>query len=250
MHGHCQRLSGLALALSAAVLALAVAVGPALATNAHRRPLAGVAAAGSFSAPVRAARRRVGLATATVPKTSARNRLRHRSRARPVARAAGDPAVTIADFHFTPGATTVHVGETVTWTNDGPSSHTATARNGGFDTGVLAKGASASHTFTQPGTYTYYCKIHPFMHGTIVVLASNSPGTTPKASTPAPSATTPASSSTTPTGSSSGPAAGSSRAATPTLPVTGMNVLSGVLAGLALLGLGLALRRVLRLRRA
>src|SRR5664279_4660499 len=54
------------------------------------------------------------------------------------AHATADPAVEIADFAFTPGATTIHVGDIITWTNHGPSSHTATARDGSFDTGVLS----------------------------------------------------------------------------------------------------------------
>ena len=107
---------------------------------------------------------------------------------------AGDPGVTIADFHFSPASTTIHVGDTITWSNSGPSSHTATASNGSFNTGILKKGQSASHTFTQPGTYAYVCQIHPFMHGTIVVLASTTSTSTSATTTPAattPAATTP-----------------------------------------------------------
>jgi plastocyanin len=148
------------------------------------------------------------------------------------AHAAGDPGVTIADFHFTPGTTTIHVGDTVTWSNSGPSSHTATASNGSFNTGVLKKGQSASHTFTQAGTFAYACQIHPFMHGTIVVLASttstNQAATTPTTTTPA---------GTPPTTSTAAADTG------PSLPNTGFNVLEGLLAGLALLGLGTGLRR-------
>jgi plastocyanin len=97
----------------------------------------------------------------------------------PRARAAADPGVTISDFRFTASTVTVHACQTITWTNDGPSSHTATARDGSFDTGILKKGASASHTFTRPGTFTYYCRIHPFMHGTVIVQPAI---TTPAAS--------------------------------------------------------------------
>jgi len=141
---------------------------------------------------------------------------------------AGDPGVTIADFHFTPASTTIHAGDTITWSNSGPSSHTATASNGSFNTGVLKKGQRASHTFTQPGTYAYACQIHPFMHGTVTVLARTT-STTPASSTPA----------TTPTATATAAAAPSG----PTLPNTGFNVLAGLFAGLLLLGLGAALRR-------
>jgi plastocyanin len=159
------------------------------------------------------------------------------------AHAAGDPAVTVADFHFSPSSTTIHVGDTITWTNDGPSSHTATARNGGFDTGVLKKGHSASHTFTQAGTFTYFCQIHPFMHGTIVVLAAttsttsahNAPAasTTPATTAPAPTATTATDSPTT-----------AAASAGPTLPNTGFSVAACLEAAGVLLGAGVALRRV------
>ena len=153
---------------------------------------------------------------------------------------AGDPGVTIADFHFSPASTTIHVGDTITWSNSGPSSHTATARNGSFNTGILKKGQSASHTFTQPGTYAYACQIHPFMHGTIVVLASTTSTSTSATTTPAaatPAATTPA---TTPTTAAP---TGTTAAASPALPNTGFNVLAGLSAGLVLLGLGAGLRR-------
>ncbi len=152
---------------------------------------------------------------------------------RVTAHVAGDPGVTIADFHFTPASTTIHVGDTITWSNSGPSSHTATATNGSFNSGILKKGQSASHTFTQPGTFAYACQIHPFMHGTIVVLAST---TTTSPATTTPTTTTP--------GSSTAPTTATAAAQTgPTLPNTGFNVLGGLLAGLALLGLGAGLRR-------
>jgi plastocyanin len=141
------------------------------------------------------------------------------------AHSARDPGDTISDFKFSPGSLTIHVGDTVTWTNAGPSSHTATANNGSFNTGVLAKGASASHTFTSAGTFSYFCTIHPFMHGTIVVLAStttSTPSTTPGTTTTTPTATT---------------ASGSG------LPNTGLDLVATVVCGLALGGVGLALRR-------
>ncbi len=162
------------------------------------------------------------------------------TRHEPRAHAASDPGVTISDFKFTASTVTVHAGQTITWANDGPSSHSATAKDGSFNTGVLKKGATASHTFTQPGTYTYFCQIHPFMHGTVIVLAAV---TTPAAShTPSP-ATTPSSGATTPTPSQAVPA--SSRA---TLPFTGLNVIAVALFGFLLIGLGLTLRRSLSSR--
>ncbi len=77
--------------------------------------------------------------------------------------------VTIADFKYKPATITVKVGQKVTWTNTDSSNHTATAKQGSFDTGNLQKGNSKAVTFSKPGTFTYTCSYHPFMHGTVVV---------------------------------------------------------------------------------
>jgi LPXTG-motif cell wall-anchored protein len=91
--------------------------------------------------------------------------------------------VTIADFQFTPAQITVNQGDTVTWTNNGPTPHSATASDGSFDTGIFPAGQSRSHTFDRAGTFSYICTPHPQMHGTIVVTASQSGGDTPDSST-------------------------------------------------------------------
>ncbi|MGH2866820.1 MAG: cupredoxin domain-containing protein [Solirubrobacteraceae bacterium] len=158
-----------------------------------------------------------------------------------LARATGDPAVGIADFHFTPSAITIHVGDTVTWTNSGPSGHTATAHDGSFNTGKLSRGHSASHTFSSAGTFAYFCSIHPFMHGTVTVLAATTTSPSPAAASP-----NSASPATTPTA----PAPTATAAAGPTLPNTGLAIGQEVGAGLALIALGLLARRGVRARRA
>ncbi len=165
------------------------------------------------------------------------------------AHAAADPSDTISDFKFTPATITIHVGDTITWTNAGPTEHTATASNGSFDTGILKKGASASHTFTRPGTYAYICTIHPFMHGTVVVEASTATTTTPATTTPG--STTPATTTPTATPSSSTAAGGSpgSGSAQPaqsgaaTLPMTGLDLAAVWITGVLLFGTGLLIRR-------
>jgi plastocyanin len=78
-------------------------------------------------------------------------------------------AITIDNFKFAPGTLAVSKGTHVTVTNRDSTTHTATANSGGFDTGNIAPGASATLTLSKPGTYAYDCTIHPFMHGTIVV---------------------------------------------------------------------------------
>lgn len=79
--------------------------------------------------------------------------------------------VTISGFAF--GALTVPVGTRVTWRNLDGATHTATADASSvfqFDTGDIPAGAtSATVTFTRAGTFAYFCKYHPGMHGTIVV---------------------------------------------------------------------------------
>jgi plastocyanin len=78
-------------------------------------------------------------------------------------------AITIASFAFSPSSLSVPVGATVTVTNKDNVAHTWTAKSGAFDSGPLAPGASYSFTFTQPGTYDYFCRIHSFMTGSVNV---------------------------------------------------------------------------------
>jgi LPXTG-motif cell wall-anchored protein len=207
------------------------------------------------SAPAVAGRPQPQPTTATLPAFPKRAHASgHSSRRAPHAHAAAGSSITIKDFSFGPSASTVHVGDTVTWVNEGPANHTATAA-GVFDTGVLHKGQSASHVFTRAGTFSYRCSIHPFMRATITVLpASGSTGTqssgsgteagsteTPRGSTGAGSNGVAAGSSAPGAGSSSGAAAGNPSASVPTLPNTGMDTRAEILVGLGMLLLGIAL---------
>lgn len=80
-------------------------------------------------------------------------------------------AITINNFTFSPKVLTVAVGTKVTWTNKDDEPHTVV--NAGsppaFKSAALDSDDSFSFTFTQPGTYQYFCSIHPFMTGTVVV---------------------------------------------------------------------------------
>ena len=82
-------------------------------------------------------------------------------------------SVDIVDFTFGPNSITITAGGTVTWTNSDSAPHTATGDGGSFDTGTIDPGGSASITFDTPGTYSYFCSIHPDMTGTVVVLAAD-----------------------------------------------------------------------------
>jgi plastocyanin len=77
--------------------------------------------------------------------------------------------IGISDFAFDPTALAVPVGATVTWVNDGPSTHTVTANGGSFDSGNLAQGGTFSQTFSESGEFPYHCSIHEGMAGTIIV---------------------------------------------------------------------------------
>jgi amicyanin len=82
-------------------------------------------------------------------------------------------AVSIDNFTFTPQTLTVKVGTTVTWTNRDDIPHTVASSNNAFNkSGALDTDASYSLTFTTPGTYQYFCYIHPRMVGSIVVEAT------------------------------------------------------------------------------
>jgi amicyanin len=78
--------------------------------------------------------------------------------------------VTIANFAFAPAELTVKAGTKVTWTNNDIVAHTVTFTDVA-NSPVLNRGDMFSRTFTTPGTYSYICSIHPFMHGTVVVTA-------------------------------------------------------------------------------
>ena len=82
---------------------------------------------------------------------------------------AADHAVAISGFSFSPRELTVAVGDTVTWTNSDAQAHTATADDGSFDTGDLDRGDAKGITLDEPGTYSYYCRFHPFMKATVEV---------------------------------------------------------------------------------
>jgi plastocyanin len=82
----------------------------------------------------------------------------------------GTAEVDIVNFSFNEAETTVKVGDTVSWTNsENGIQHTTTANEGLWASGALDSGGVFEFTFTEPGTYTYFCSIHPSMTGTITV---------------------------------------------------------------------------------
>ena len=86
------------------------------------------------------------------------------------ARAEGTPNTVTIDFFFTPGTVTVKAGTTVTWTNRDDIPHGIASSNNAFKkSGALDTDDGYSFTFTTPGTYQYFCYLHPHMVGSIVV---------------------------------------------------------------------------------
>jgi plastocyanin len=82
-------------------------------------------------------------------------------------------AVSIHNFTFNPQTVTVKAGTTVTWTNKDDIPHGIAATNNAFKRSqALDTDDSYSFTFTTPGTYQYFCYVHPHMTGTIVVEAA------------------------------------------------------------------------------
>ena len=77
--------------------------------------------------------------------------------------------IVIQNFAFEPATLTVKVGTKVTWINRDDEPHTATATDKRFNSKVLETGDKFTTEFTQPGTYKYYCALHPKMTGQIVV---------------------------------------------------------------------------------
>ncbi len=84
---------------------------------------------------------------------------------------AAPPSVTIQGMAFSPATLNCKVGDTVVWTNSDDRDHTVIANDGSFKSGNISSTKTFEYKFTAAGTFTYYCKYHPRMKGTIVVAA-------------------------------------------------------------------------------
>ena len=79
------------------------------------------------------------------------------------------PQVMIDNFVYSPVPLTVKVGTTVTWINHDDIPHTVESTQGKFKSAALDTDDKFSFTFTKPGKYAYYCKVHPHMTGVVTV---------------------------------------------------------------------------------
>ena len=77
--------------------------------------------------------------------------------------------VKIDNFSFSPATITVAAGTTVRWTNHDDIPHTVVEDKEKFKSKTLDTDEQFSYTFTKPGTYDYFCSIHPKMTGKVVV---------------------------------------------------------------------------------
>lgn len=92
----------------------------------------------------------------------------------PTVPVANEVYVTVPGEEFRPSTLTVRVGTTVTWASvhGEPQTivHTVTSTTGLFSALITTGGAPFSYTFTEPGTFDYYCKEFPVMRGTVIVV--------------------------------------------------------------------------------
>jgi len=83
---------------------------------------------------------------------------------------------------FIPSPVVITVGGTVTWENTDTAAHTSSSGtpaggpDGVFDSSLIMTGASFSHTFDSAGTFDYFCMVHPWMTGTVIVEAEAAHG--------------------------------------------------------------------------
>ena len=87
----------------------------------------------------------------------------------------------LTNWHFDPAEVTVPAGSTVVWVNKGKEEHTVTSDPDSrekFDSGYKKSGTSWQRVFSRPGRFSYHCAPHPWMKGTVVVVAGATPAPT------------------------------------------------------------------------
>jgi len=83
---------------------------------------------------------------------------------------------------FIPSTVVITVGGTVTWENTDTAAHTSSSGtptdgpDGVFDSSLIMAGGNYSHTFDTAGTFDYFCMVHPWMQGTVIVEAEAAHG--------------------------------------------------------------------------
>jgi len=88
---------------------------------------------------------------------------------KPLAEAPSGPSVSIENFNFVAADLMVKAGTTVVWTNHDDVEHTVTGSDNSFSSPSIPTDSQFSYTFNTPGTYSYFCAIHPFMTAKVIV---------------------------------------------------------------------------------
>jgi plastocyanin len=97
----------------------------------------------------------------------------------------------LTNWHYDPAEVTVPAGSPVVWVNRGKEEHTVTSDPNSpekFDSGYKKRGATWQRVFSRPGRFGYFCAPHPWMKGTVVVVAAATPEPTRAAATADPTA--------------------------------------------------------------
>jgi len=84
------------------------------------------------------------------------------------------PGCEADDRCYVPAVISIVAGASVSWLNDDSAFHSVTsgaygAPTGLFDSGYMDPGEVFSHSFDEPGEYAYYCTLHEWMHGRVIV---------------------------------------------------------------------------------
>ena len=95
----------------------------------------------------------------------------------PAAQAATTHQVLMSGYAFSPRTLTITAGDTVTWTNQDQAPHDVKTTSGpaSIHSPMLNKGGTWSHTFATAGTYGYVCTVHPNMTAQLVVEPAAAP---------------------------------------------------------------------------
>ncbi|GAA1031518.1 MULTISPECIES: cupredoxin domain-containing protein [Amycolatopsis] len=105
------------------------------------------------------------------------------------ASAAAAQTVMMQDYAYSPASLTVHVGDTVTWIQHDTAPHdvVTTSAPVAFRSPQLSQGQTWNYTFRTPGTYSYYCSVHPDMRAQVIVQpAATQPPSPPRTTSAAP----------------------------------------------------------------
>jgi plastocyanin len=84
--------------------------------------------------------------------------------------------VHIKDFKYAPAPLRIHAGDRVTFVNEDTEAHTVSAQDRSFDSAGIDSGERWQHVFENTGVFRYFCQLHPYMQGTIIVLPAPAGG--------------------------------------------------------------------------